>query len=232
MDTLTPGEPASPVLVIAYDSGVCDVLAKHLVPFGTRVAVFDTFLAAEALALAEPCSGVLVDLTSIVKAKSEEKIVAYTLTRLFPTLRVRVIGPMIIPMVMSGDAQQDKSLHDFVSKTCANTVPRRLRSHRRKDICVPTVIGDVRGFTLNFSWGGVFIADMNPERFAPGERLTVTLPDFGLQAEVVVRRVQLWGAHRPPGIGVEFVCPPPLLKESLYTLLRSDSQTDRDRLIT
>ena len=221
-----------PVLVIAYDDNVRSVLVKNLAPFGTKVAACANFCDAEQLALDAPCRGVLVDLTSIIKAKSEEKIVAYTLTRFFPTLKVRAMGPMIVPMVMAGDAQQDKNLNDFVSKTCAVAPPRRLRTHKRKDLCLPTFIGEVRGFTLNLCWGGAFIADMNPERFSIDERLTVTLPDLGLAVESRVARVQHWGAHRPPGIGVEFLSQSPELETNLHAFLRSDRHLDRDRLIS
>jgi hypothetical protein len=221
-----------PVLVIAYDEKVREVIVKSLAPFGTRIAPCATFCEAESRALAEPCRGVMVDLTSIVKAKSEEKLVAYTLTRFFPTLRVRAMGPMVIPMMMPGDARQDKNLNDFVSKTCAVTPPRRLRRHKRKEICTPTFINGVRGFTLNLSWGGAFIADMNPERFTAGNRLVVNFPDGGLEIEATVARVQPWGENRPPGIGVEFVTRSEEIEKFLYSLLRSDPNTDRDRLIT
>lgn len=221
-----------PVLIIAYDEDVRAVLAKSLAPFASRIESCANFCDAEKIALREPCRGILVDLTAMIKAKSEEKIVAYTLASFFPTLRVRAMGPMIVPMMMSGEAKQDKSLHEFISKTCADFTPRRLREHKRRDICLPTFIGDYRGFTLNISWSGAFIADMNPERFSLGDRLTVSFPDFGHGAEVVVARIQLWGDHRPPGIGVEFTDFSQDLETSLRALLRSTRDSDHDRQIT
>jgi hypothetical protein len=220
-----------PVLVIAYDDAVRGVLVKNLAPLGTPVLACATFCEAENRALAEPCRGVLVDLTSIVKAKSEEKLVAYTLTRFYPTLRVRAMGPMIIPMMMAGDAKQDKNLNDFVSKTCAGTPPRKLRRHKRKNVCLPTCIEGVRGFTLDLSWGGAFIVDMNPERFAVGNRLLVNFADGELDVEVRVARVQHWGEKRPPGIGVEFTTQSQEVEKFLYSFLHSNPETDRDRLI-
>ncbi len=221
-----------PVLVITYDDNVRSVLARTLEPFGSRVEICSSFCEAEKIALLEPCKGLLVDLTAMIKSKAEEKTVAYTLTRFFPTLRVRAMGPMIIPMMMPGDAKQDKSLNDFLSKTCAGFVPRRLRTKKRADICVPTFIGDLRGFTLNLSWTGVFIADMNPERFSLGERLSVSFPEFNLEVEVEVARIQLWGQHRPPGIGVKFLTVSQELDGNLSALLRSNKNSDHDRQIT
>jgi hypothetical protein len=158
--------------------------------------------------------------------------VAYTLAAFFPTLRVRAMGPMIVPMTMAGDAKQEKSLGDFINKTCAAGPPRRLRRYKRHRLCLPTCIDGHRGFTLDISWSGAFIADMNPERFSAGQRLRVGLPDFGLTVEVAVARIQDWGEHRPPGIGVQFVTVSQELEENLRELLHSSKESDHDRQIT
>jgi hypothetical protein len=224
--------PEAPVLVIAYDEKVRAVLVASLAPFHVRLEPCTSFCQAEGIALQRSCKGVVVDLTAMIKAKSEEKIVAYTLASFFPTLRVRAMGPMIVPMTLSGEAKQEKSLQDFLSKTCAGFTPRRLRRHRRKAICLPTFLGDHRGFTLNLSWGGAFVADMNPERFSLGDRLALSLPEFKMTVEVTVARIQFWGEHRPPGIGVEFVTVSPELEINLRELLLCSKDSDHDRQIT
>ena len=141
-----------PVLVIAYDDQVRSVIVNNLTRFGTESVACSSFCEAEKFALTHPCRAVLVDLSTMIKAKAEEKVVSYALTTYYPTLRVRAMGQMIIPMVMPGDAQQDKSLSDFVSKTCAGKSPRRLRNRKRKPICMPVYLGASRGVTLNVSW--------------------------------------------------------------------------------
>lgn len=219
------------IVVIAYDDKARAALAASLGPFGVHAVPCSTFCEAEGYALSGLCRGVLVDLATMIKAKGEERIVAYTLTGFFPTLRVKTMGSMLVPMAMAGDAKQDKSLNDFLTKTCTEFAPRSLRSNRRKDICIPTYTGAERGFTLTISWSGVFIADMNPERFTVGEEITVAFPDFGLDVEVIVARVQGWGQHRPPGIGVKFKRMCPELESNLFALLRSDKDKDRDRLV-
>jgi len=220
------------ILVIAYDDKARAALEASLGPFGVRAVCCPSFCEAESFAQNVPCSGILVDLATMIKAKAEEKIVAYMLTGIFPTLRVKTMGTMLVPMAMAGEAKQDKSLNDFFTKSCAGYTPRRLRSHRRRDICVPTCIKARRGFTLNISWGGVFIADMDPERFSVGEKITVTFPEFGLDVEAVVARVHGWGEHRPPGIGVKFIHVSQELEGNLYALLRSDRDNDRDRQVS
>ena len=226
------GYTEAPMLVIAYDEKVRALLMESLASLPLRGEPCASFCQAESIALQRTCKGVVVDLSAMIKAKSEEKIVAYTLASFFPTLRVRAMGPMIVPMSLSGEARQEKSLHDFLSKTCAGFTPRRLRRHRRKAICIPIFLGDDRGFTLNISWGGAFVADMNPERFSLGDRLALSLPDFKMTVEVVVARIQLWGEHRPPGIGVEFVTVSPELEVNLRGLLLSSKDSDHDRQIT
>jgi hypothetical protein len=223
--------PDYPVLVIAYDDKSREILSANIKPFGVATVPCALFCEAENHALSGCCKGILVDLATMIKSKSEEKIVAYTLTNIYPTLRVKTLDSMLIPMAMAGDAKQDKSLSDFFTKTCAGFTPRRLRSNKRKDICVPVFIGAERAFTLNFSWSGVFIADMNPERFSIGKILTLTFPDFGLDIEVIVARLQNWGHHRPPGIGVQFKSVENNLESHLFALLKSDKTKDRDRQV-
>jgi len=232
MHSTTDNEPEVPLLVVAYDDRVRAVLVKSLAPFVSRIEACATFCQAEEIALQTRCMGVVVDLTAMIKAKSEEKIVAYTLASIFPTLRVKAMGPMIVPMIMSGEAKQEKNLSDFIAKTCGAFAPRKLRRHKRRAICIPTSIDGKRGFTLNISWDGAFIADMNPERYSVGQRLVVALPDYGIDVEVAVARVQLWGEHRPPGMGVEFVTVSQELEMNLRELLHSTKDSDHDRQIT
>ena len=224
--------PDYPVLVIAYEDKSREVLTANLKPFGVKTVPCSLFCEAESHALSGCCKGILVDLATMIKSKGEEKIVAYTLTRIYPTLRVKTIGSMLIPMAMAGDAKQDKNLSDFFTRSCAEFTPRRLRSNKRKDNCIQVFIGAERGFTLNFSWSGVFIADMNPEQFSIGDELTLTLPDFALDVEVIVARVQNWGYHRPPGIGVQFRNIENNFESNLFTILKSDKTKDRDRMVT
>lgn len=222
---------AHPILVIAYDDKARASLAASLGSYGIQAEPCSTFCEAESFALRAPYRGILVDLTTMIKAKAEEKVVACTMAGLYPTLRVKTMGTMLIPMAMPGDAKQDKSLNDFITSTCKEFTPRLLRSSRRKNICLPTCIGDSRGFTLNISWSGVFIADMAPERFSVGEEIPVTFSEFGLEVKVIVARIQEWGHHRPPGIGVAFRRMGEDLESKLVPLLRIDKTKDHDRLV-
>lgn len=224
--------PNHPVLVVAYDDKSLSSMTFSLKSFGTEQVACSTFEEAEKHALTGLYNGLLVDLATMIKAKAEERVIANTLTRVYPILRVKTMGSMLIPMAMAGDAKQDNSISEFLVKTCAGFTARTLRLNKRRNICVPVNIRESRGFTLNFSWNGVFIADMHPERFSVGDLIVVNFADQELEAELLVSRIQRWGGRTPPGIGVRFKNMSQQLEIFLFTLLKSDKDKDRDRIVT
>jgi hypothetical protein len=218
-----------PVLVVAYDDKARAALAACLGTFAVTAILCTSFGEAENYAQSHRCRGVLVDLIAAMMAKDEERMSAHTLTALYPALRVKMIGSMLIPMIMAGDPPQEKSLRDFLTRTCAQFTPRRLRSGKREIICVPTLIGAELGFTVNMSWNGAFIADTAPERFRVGDELTVKFqvePGAEFASEVTVVRIQAWGEYRPPGIGVQFK----QLEADLPPLFRCQKDSGQQRL--
>ena len=222
-----------PVLAVAYDEKSRAALAASTAAFGVQSVACASFLEAESYALTGDCRGILVDLATMIRAKDEERVVAHSLTGIYPTLRVKTMGAMLIPMIMAGDAKQDGSLKEFLNKSCLQFTPRRLRQNKRKAICIPTHIGHERGFTVNVSWSGAFIADTTPERFGVGERISVKFlvaPAVELATEVLIVRIQQWGEYRTPGIGVQFLDLDQQLEASLLAWLKTDKDKGRDRL--
>ena len=239
MSSFPPGEEpehdAPAVLAIAYDDQSRAALAANPAAYGSCAVPCASFKEAQEHALVRRFSGILVDLVTMVKAKDEEKQVAHILTALYPTLRVKSMGNMLIPMIMPGNAKQDSSLKDFFLKTCAAFTSRPLRRHRRRDISVPVLLGDERGTTLNLSWGGAFILSMHPERYRAGDGISITLMpghDVRVAVQAVVVRLQPWGERRLPGIGVAFGELTEELHEALTALLRVPKDEDRDKLVT
>lgn len=224
-----------PILVVSYIDETRAGLMATLTKNGVHAVSCSTFCEAENLALNDMYSGLLVDLPSIIKSKGEEKIVAYTLANFLPTLRVRTMGGMLIPMTMPGSAKQDKSLDDFLSKTCCAFEPRRLRVFRRHPICLSTLVtykGDeLRGFTLNVSWGGMFVVDLNADRFIVGEPVSIQIPEFCCTISAVVSRIKPWGIQRhPPGIGIVFSGLEEAVEPIIAGITRTSKEFDRDRL--
>ncbi len=224
-----------PILVISVNDETRAALLASMQAFDVALVPCATFLEAETLALQGLYHGILVDLPSIVKAKGEEKIVACSLTGFFPTLRVRLMGSMLIPMTMPGAAKQENSVSDFINRACKNFFPRMLRAHHRHaiGISVATQFNGIesRAFTLNISWGGAFIVDFNPERFAIGDELTVFFQEPDCEVKATVRWKQSWGLRHAPGIGVKFHEVNDCLHEFLLRLLKHAKDHDRDRLV-
>jgi hypothetical protein len=224
-----------PIVVISYSDDARNALVSALGQFDVHVEACPSFLAAEDIVLQGMCSGLVIDLTSIVKAKGEEKVVACSLMNVFPSLRVKAVGTMLVPMTMPGQARQDGSLKDFLTRTCSVFAPRKLRNARRHGICLPTLVssaaGEVRGFTLNVSWGGAFIVDMYPEHASIGEKIVVGLPDLGVEIPGIVCWLRPWGERQPPGFGIRFLLDAEALQQCLGRVLRQGKESDRDRIV-
>lgn len=224
-----------PILVISYGDDVRKGLVSSLEKMGVASVPCSNFLEAEDLALCQLFSGILVDLPTMIKSKGEEKIVACSLTGFYPTLRVRVIGAMLIPMTMPGGAKQDNSLNDFIARSCAAFRPRTLRMHRRFDVSVPVILKyaeiEERSLITDISWGGVFVLNMHPERFNSGEKISLRFHDIDLEVEAVICRISRWGARCNPGMGLKFIYLDAAAEELLFPLIRHQKGHDKDRLV-
>jgi Tfp pilus assembly protein PilZ len=140
-------------------------------------------------------------------------------------------------MAMSGSAKQDKSLDDFLTKTCCTFEPRRLRVFRRHPVCIATLTNykgeNLRGFTLNVSWGGMFIVDLHAERFTAGDSVSIMIPEFGCTVSARVIRIKPWGMERhPPGVGLVFNELDAVVESIIAGITKTSKEFDRDRLTT
>lgn len=223
------------ILVVSSSDDVRAALVAALARSQVSAVACENFCQAEELALLGLYNGLVVDLPTIIKAKGEEKIVAYTLANFFPTLRVRAMGGALIPMAMPGGAKQDRSLHDFLTKSCTAFEPHVLRSHRRHAICTPVLVScrgeERRGITLNLSWGGTFIVDTQAEHYQAEERVEIHFPRYGGAVRAIIRFVVPWGGESAPGIGVSFEEMDGELETALARLLKTRKGLDRDRLM-
>ena len=220
----------SPLLVVAYNDDIRIALSTILTSLNEVATPCASFSEAEHYAYEGLYKGIVVDLATVIKAKDTERLVANILTINYPTLRVRAMGSMIIPMIMSGGATQDKSLNDFLTKTCTLFAPRKLRTNKRKDTAIPVVINAVRGFCSNISWSGMFIVDMNPERHKTGDEIRVGFPMVGHEVDGVVERIQEWGTNRMPGFGIRFKHLSDDFENDLEELLKHGKENSRDRV--
>ena len=227
--------PKHPIIAIAYSEETRQAFVAALEQAGAEAVAAASFYDAETLVLSGSYSGLLVDLPSIVKAKGDEKVVACSLTNFFPTLRVRAVGSVLVPMTMPGAARQDNSLDDFLAKSCSIFEPRRLRHHRRREIIMAAQLhgpqSSERSFIINLSWGGLFLLHSFPERFTIGDRLDLYLPEAELLIPTCICWLRPWGDRRLSGLGLQFSRIDDHLHEALTILLKSDPAHDRDRLV-
>jgi Tfp pilus assembly protein PilZ len=226
---------SNPILIISYNAEIRKALSDNLLRNNATGVPCESFIEAEDIAREGVYNGILVDLQSIVKAKGDEKIIACSLTGFYPTLRVRALGTMLVPMAMPGDASQDNSLSDFLTKTCTAFTPRRLRFHRRRDIILSAVrcsnATEDRLFTLNMSWGGGFLVDAYPEKYEIGQVIQLALPEFAVSCSASVRWICPWGQRRIPGVGVAFQDMNEGMESVLAQLFQHDRNNDRDRMV-
>ena len=224
-----------PIIVISYTDDTRKSLAASLEEKSIAAICCATFRVAEEVALQGLYCGILVDLTSMIKAKGEEKVVAYSLTGFYPTLRVKAMGSMLVPMTIPGGARQDRSLSDFLNKSCSSFTPRRLRSCRRHEMCIPAIVhhgaAQLHSFSQNLSYGGGFFVDTNPDIYSVGEELTVAFPEFSLELKMVIIWIQPWGLRKVPGFGAAFKDVDDRLNEVLARLIRVRRDQDRDRMV-
>lgn len=225
-----------PILVIAYADESRAALANSLISHAEIPVPCTSFAEAENIALQGLFCGILIDLPASIKAKGDEKTIACSLSNFFPTLRVRTMGSMLVPMAMPGDAKQDSSLKDFIAKSCSGFTPRRLRLHRRKEQYLPAIRQSAeteeRCFVVNISWGGAFILDTHPERFSPGDSLLLHFPEFQITTPVAIRWSRPWDSgRRLSGYGVEFTLIDHDLRAMLTAILGEGSEQIRDRLV-
>lgn len=229
--------PPHPILVVSYVDETRAELVDILNKTGAVAVSCASFCEAENIVLGGLYSGMLVDLPSMIKSKGEEKIVAYTLANFFPTLRVRTMGALLVPMAMPGSARQDRSLDDFLHKTCVTYLPKRMREFKRHPVCLSTLVTyrgrELRGFTLDISWGGMFIVDLKAERFRTGDPVTIQIPEFGCHIPAEIRRIKPWGILRhAPGIGLCFGALDESIQPVIAGITRTSKEFDRDRLTT
>ena len=224
-----------PILVISYSDKAREALSENLKLNGIAAISCSSFCEAENQALQNLFSGILVDLPSMIKAKGEEKIVACSLTGFYPTLRVRTVGSVLVPMIMPGSTKQDDSLIDFLNNTCSVFTPRILRAYKRHRVSVSVLLihGELekRSFTMNISWGGAFLVDIDAEKFEPGEEVAIRLPEFACSVKAEVRWLQLWGNRLAPGIGVRFESIDEPFANALAIILKTKPNKDRARLV-
>nr|WP_320048308.1 PilZ domain-containing protein [uncultured Desulfuromonas sp.] len=181
-----------------------------------------------------PCSGVLLDVVSSIRASHFDREVIQELLEVYPSLRLRLdpkTGEIRTLMTGAGPGQQI-SIPKFVETYCTNYPPRCLRMCQRKPIhCnilyslhkqfAPESVN--RSVTMDLSAGGCFLA--TTEDFTVGERLWIRIIELMDNSPIMVevRWCREWGkSMMVPGVGLHFSVISDGQMEEIRTLLDGD----------
>lgn len=201
--------------------------------------VSDSFREAENLALSNPFSGVLADIPTVIKARGEEKLIASSLQNVYPFLRAKVSGDLILPIIMPGGCEGEQSIARFFENAGRTFVPRRIRTYKRHKYHLPVLIrqeevcDELQSFTMDVSWSGAFIVMNDPGAMNVGHAIIVQFPSLNIAIDASVIRIQAWGhSGVVPGIGLAWHLPiEPAAEKGLHAVLKMKKERDRDRLL-
>ncbi|WP_161807385.1 PilZ domain-containing protein [Geoalkalibacter ferrihydriticus] len=169
---------------------------------------------AEAL-LRAPCSGLLLDVPTMLRGSQNEKAMVHDLLEAFPVLRLRFDpGSGRIGALMYGSGSRT-TIRDFVEDHCRAFTPRRLRLSTRTELHCPVLLSPDEGFsperteksvTVNLSRDGSFI--YSASSWSRKDIAWIRFPflkDFSPIA-VEIRWNRSWGdTFGIPGVGVRFL---------------------------
>jgi Tfp pilus assembly protein PilZ len=178
------------------------------------------------LLLEQPCSGILLCLTSLMGIDQSSKSFVQTLEQVYPVARIRWHegkGTFVLIATRSGNVE---TLNNFAA-ICSNFVPRRLRRSERLAKTLNVLVSNssdlanpAHAFTMNISVRGCFLH--TPKEWAIGDSVylqILELPRNLIIEGIVVRCVQ-WGVpFSAQGIGVQFINLENELIEELQRLL-------------
>lgn len=224
-------------LVVSGDPKTRNRIMKALSSDDISLTECATFREAEQVAVTGPFSAIIADVPTIVKAKDDERLAVFSLQNIYPLVRVKTSGDLIVPIIMK-QKDRGQSLTVHLEKICSTFLPRRLRAFKRHNSFIPVQIRKSDGleyqtFTMDISWGGAFIVMNSTWGMATGTILTVGMPTLGITIVTDIVRIQPWGEQGvAPGIGVKWEAQHNLpVLEGLHKIFKTDINEDRDRLL-
>jgi hypothetical protein len=160
------------------------------------------------------CSGIVVDIASMIRATPEEKSFLSLVEKIFPFARAKwdkAGGRALLHSYRS--ANPIVGIGEFVESQCCGFKLRKLRSHERRDDVWNVLLRGIhepvekeeKSFTLNVGGGGAFL--FTAGFFCEGDMVWLSFKEMKdkslIRAEV--RRFVPWGTERRvPGVGVRF----------------------------
>lgn len=185
-----------------------------------------------------PCSGVLLDIVSTIRANPFDRDVIKELLEVYPSLRLRwdpATGDIRTLMTGAGPGQ-NVSIESFISTYCSAFTPRSLRMRQRKNIHCNVLYSphdqmakevSQKTVTMDLSDGGCFL--FMPQNMAVGERLWLRFLELMDNTPILVevQWCREWGkSMKVPGVGVRFVLIQPGQLEEIQSLSDGEFSSD------
>ncbi len=177
-----------------------------------------------------PINGVILNISSTLKATGNEKLLLNKLEEIYPTIRVRwnsnegKIDSMYPDEAVS-------NINDFINKKCLKFDPRVIRTSDRSSATLNVLISksrssldaSERACTLNASDTGLFVITTSTE-WSVNQDLFITINELTNKTPIkgtVVRAIR-WGEEpmSTPGISIRFDSILDKQQDELFTLLK------------
>ncbi len=175
-------------------------------------------------------SGFVVDIRMALKTTEPEKRCLQTMEGIFPNVRTNWNPERGFRALYSDSTKSETDNLSMFLEDCRKFKPRALRKHERKVVHIHVLFRPMeapeesaeRAYTLNISYGGLFVCTCNPPPVDSFVR--VTLQEADMQPfKVLVRLTRAWGSGMHiPGFGGSFVDMYASTAERLEALLWQD----------
>lgn len=207
------------ILLVAREGEARTAYLAALDRLGVEYDALTSFTDIPALAGDKEYNGLLLDILTLVRAKKDEKPIAYECINYYPSARIKWDARSRRMQLFSFDSASaddtETALETFIEQRCKKFPRRRVRKFTRKEIVLNVRLGrgavtvaesGERTFSVNVSATGAFIHTV--ETFLKGEVVWLRFKElFGgipVAGEVCWR--QAWGERRViPGIGVRLL---------------------------
>ncbi len=184
-------------------------------PLDVHIDIVSSFGEVYKTMITKPYNGVIVDVTTKIRAPKEDKALVHEVLEEFPVVQLKWENQTdTISTLYFGQFRHSGSLEDFVNQQCRLFAARKIRSSRRIAVNFNLVLARNKNFghadvhrtiTIDVSKGGCFIycSDEWEEHSNAWLIIKELADDRPIRAEV--RWAIPWGkAMKIPGIGVMF----------------------------
>ncbi len=202
------------IILIARNSPKLNQYKKYLAEKRIRFYAIQSEAQLENILEIIPVNGIMVDITTAIKATGTEKMLISSLEEYYPVVRVRWNDEKQGVDAMFPDDNVN-TFDDFVKKKCMKFDPRVMRTSQRTSVSLNVTISQNSGFvgkkektcTLNASDTGLFVITASPF-WQEKQKLYVRINELSNQAGIegtIVRKIE-WGEEKltTPGISIRF----------------------------